>query len=360
MSRRFRVAVIGLGGVAERIHLPACAMLPEVEVVGAGEPDPERRSRVGGRFAIPHLYTEAESLLERERPDIVLIGTPPDTHHDLARLALDHGAHVLCEKPFAGTVAEADAIITLADRKNLLVRVNNQYRFMATYDEVHRRLGRGDFGRPYFLQCWQQMFHPPTQEQNWRAALVQSTLYEFGTHALDLICFFFDAFPVSVHAVIPHPRGDIKADVLAHVSLRFPEDRLATLAFNRISHAPMRYLEMRLDCEHASLRMSLGGVARASLEWSAGLRRPTFRISLSRGGEARLEAGGRSKVIARERRPAFAAATARNLTGLLDAIRAGERSNAPARFARDLLGIVFAAYESASVGQPVSLGKTGP
>jgi predicted dehydrogenase len=355
-SASFRIAVFGLGAAAEQIHLPACASLPGVEVTSACEPDATRRTEVGRRFGVPRLYPDAPSLLAAERPDVVIIGTPPDTHRDLCLLALDHGAHVLCEKPFVGSVAEADEVIVAADHKGLLVRVNNQYRFMAMYRVTQERLAAGDFGPLYFVQGWQQMFHPPSTEKNWRAGLVQSVLYEFGTHALDLVCFFFGALPVSVSAHIPPARRDIKADVLAHVTLRFPEGGLATLTFNRISHAPMRYLEMRLDCEEASVRISYGGVARLGLEWSRELRRPAAHFSLVKGGEARVERGGRSRVIAREPRYAVAPATALNLQELLQAISRGDRSNERARFARDLLRIVFAAYESASTGETVWLG----
>ena len=355
----FRVAIFGLGEAAERIHLPACASLPGVEVTSACEPDATRREQVGRRFGVPRLYPDASSLLADERPDVVIIGTPPASHRDLCLLALDHGAHVLCEKPFVGSVAEADEVIAAADHKGLLVRVNNQYRFMAMYRVAQARLAAGEFGPLYFVQCWQQMFHPPSMERNWRAGLVQSVLYEFGTHVLDLVCFFFGALPLSVSAHIPHPRPDIKADVLAQVTLRFPDGGLATLAFNRISHAPMRYLEMRLDCEEASVRISYGGVARFGLEWSRELCRPAARFSLVKGGEARVESGGRSRVIAREPRNAVAPATALNLQSLLEAISRGDRSNERARFARDLLRIVVAAYESASTGETVWLGPRG-
>lgn len=350
-----RVALFGLGAVAERIHLPALASLAEVQVVAACEPDPGRRERVGGRFGIGRLYPDARSLLDHERADLVVVGTPPDTHRDLCLLALEAGCHVFCEKPFVGTVAEADEVIAAADARRRLVGVNNQYRFMAIYRVPQARVARGEFGRLYFVQCWQQMFHPPFFERNWRAALTQSTLYEFGTHALDLVCWFFDALPLSVNAHIPYPRADIKADVLAQVTLRFPEDRLATLVFNRLSHAPMRYLEMRLDCAEASLRISYGGVARLAAEWSRGLGRPTARFSLAKGGEARVERDGRSRPMAREWREALAPATARNLEELIRAIRAGETANDRARRARDLLRIVFAAYESASTGETVWL-----
>lgn len=351
-----RVAIFGLGGVAERIHLPACKSLANVEVVGACEPVEERRQGMADRFGLRAVYPDAASLLKKERPEVVIIGTPPDSHRDLCLLALDHGAHVFCEKPFVSSVEQADEVIAAANQRGLRVGINTQYRYMKIYSEVHERLTQGEFGRLFLLQCWEQMFHPPSKEKNWRAQLRQSTLYEFGTHALDLICFFFGAFPVSVSAQIPRVRPDIsEADVLVQATLRFPDERLATIAFNRVSHAPERYLEMRLDCERASIRISLGGVVRASLDWSKALGRPIFRWSFVKGGEARVEFGGRSRVLAVERDRAFASATATHLRKFLDELRSRQRSNEGAWHAREILRIAFAGYESARRGETVRL-----
>lgn len=356
-----RVALLGLGAAAERIHLPACAAVSGLELVAAADPDPGCRERARRRFGLRALYADASALLDAEQPEVVVVATPPDSHRELCLLALARGAHVLCEKPFARSVAEADEVIAAADRAGRLVVVNNQYRFMDIYRLPQARVASGEYGLPFLFQCWQQMLHPPARERNWRARLVESTLFEFGTHALDLMCFFFGALPESITAHIPRPRPDVDADVVVHAALGFPGERLAVMTVNRLSHALERYFELRLDCERASLRISLGGVARASLDWSRALGRPIARWSLVRGGEARVEAGGRSRVLVRARRDAFASATAANLQGLLAAVgRGGVAGNDQARHARELLRIVAAGYESARRGQTVRLDGGRP
>jgi predicted dehydrogenase len=349
------VALIGLGRVAERIHLPALKAITNLKLLGACEVNAARREQVARTFSIPAVYADAGELLERQRPDLVIIGTPPALHLPHCLAALAGGAHVFCEKPFVEHVADADQIISAAQQAGRLVAVNNQYRYMAMYRETRTRLARGEFGRPFLIQAWEQMNHPPSAEKNWRAQLVQSTLFEFGTHALDLMCFMFDALPETITAQIPHPRADIDADVVVAVMLRFPNDCTASMVLNRISQAPERYFEMRLDCEKASVRMSLGGVARASLDWSKALGRPTARVSFAKGGEARVEHGGRSRVIAREPHMAFASATAANLRQFVNRIAAGDQDQAPLRHARELIRVVEAGYESANLGQTVRL-----
>jgi predicted dehydrogenase len=350
-----RVGLIGLGGVAERIHIPAIRAVPSVELVGACEPDDRRRETVARRFALPSVFRDAKSMLEGTHPDLAIVGSPPGSHRDLCLLSLAHGAHVLCEKPFVASVAEADEVIAEADRQHRLVAVNNQYRYMPIYRQTRDRITEGAFGRPFLIQCWQQMFHPPSKESNWRRDLVRSTLFEFGTHALDLVCHFFDALPTAVSALTPHPRPEIAADVVALVTFAFPGERAATMVFNRISHAPNRYFEMRIDCLDASLRISLGGVARFALEWSAALGRPTPRWAFVRGGEARVERNGRSTSLVRDRRPTFASATAAKLGRFVVAIEQGASSNDEARYARELMRIVFAMYDAAESGQTIHL-----
>jgi predicted dehydrogenase len=349
-----RVAIIGLGGVAERIHLPACRNVPGVELVGAAEPVRETREAMAAKFQLSHVYESPEKLFAEQKPEVVLIGTPPDSHHSLCRFSLEQGAHVFCEKPFMPALEQADDIIALARQQRRLVAVNNQYRYMTIYARTRQRLAAGDFGRLYAIQCWQQMFHPPANEKvAWRRELKQSTLFEFGTHALDLICCFFDDLPDSLTAHMPRARPEYDSDVLVQMSLRFPGERLATLFLNRVSHAPERYLEMRLDCENASLRLSLGGVARASLEWSGRLGRPTGRFSFERGGEARAERGGRSEAYVRVKQQAFMPATAAHLESFLAEVRKDPLDYRPVEHAREVLRLALAGYEAAASGEVV-------
>jgi predicted dehydrogenase len=341
--------------VADRIHLPACRAVPDIELVGACDPNSDARQKMAEKFSLSRTFGDFDEMMRDTRPELIIVGTPPAYHFDICRKAIDAGVHVFCEKPFMLTVDQADRIIELTRRKNVLLRVNNQYRFMTFYRDTFDRLQRGEFGRLFYIQCWQQMFHPPEKETNWRNQLTQYVLYEFGTHALDLASFFFDALPVSVNAHIPRARPEYPADVLVNMALRFPEERLASFSFNRITHAPEKYLEMRLDCEKASLRLSLGGVARFSVEWSRHARRPLTKFGFVRGGQARAEVDGRSHTYSSARRPEFASATAEHLRYFLSEMRKPVRSLVGAEHAREILRLVFAGYESANSGETVRL-----
>jgi len=353
-----RTAIIGLGKVTEQIHLPACRAIEEIQIVGASEPKAERRQAMQARFNLPVVYEDTYTLIEKTQPDLVIIATPPDSHKEFCLLALRHGADVMCEKPFTSTVADADEVIAEAKRTRQLLAVNMQYRYMKIYKTARARLISGEFGRLFFLQCWQQRFSPPVLERSsWRGQLKQYTLYDFGSHPLDLMCYFFDALPTAVSANTPHVYAGYDSDVLVQMTLRFPDECLATLALNHVSHAPERFLKMRLDCEQASLHLSLGGGAGASLEIKRQMERMrlTPRFSFGFGGEARVEAQGGSRVLAREPRAAGVKATVAHLRSFLAAKRSGVLSYQAAEHARDILRIIFAGYESAQTGQTVEL-----
>lgn len=350
-----RAGVVGLGGVADRIHLPACAAVSDIVVTAGADPNAEMRKKMAEKFRIPETFDSFDQMMEKAKFDFLIAGTPPGSHFEICEKALNAGIHVFCEKPFMPSIEEADKIVALAKEKNLLLRVNNQYRYMSYYAETKRRLDAGEFGRPYYIQCWQQMFHPPAKETNWRSALKQYVLFEFGTHALDLACFFFDALPETVNVFTPRARPEYDADVLVNATLRFPGERLGTFSFNRVTHAPEKYLEMRIDCEHASLRISLGGVARFSIDWAKNSRRFTLKHGFVRGGQARSEVNGVSSTYLNSGAPEFASATAEHLRVFVREMSLSERPIEAARHARDVLNLVFAGYESARSGETVRL-----
>ena len=349
-----RTAIFGLGGVAERIHLPACDELAELEVVAGCDPSAEARRKA----SVPRIYATAGELLSKESPELVIVGAPPDAHFDLCKAALEAGAHVLCEKPFTETLEQADELIDIAEASGGLLAVNTQYRFMEIYRRTRERIAAGDFGKAYAIQVWQQMNHPPSAENvEWRKQLTESTLYEFGGHAIDLLCLMFDALPETISANIPQVQAH-SSDVLVQATLRFPGERLATLWLNRVTQAPRRYLEMRVDCAEASLRLSLGGLARASLEWTG---RPNLRASYVHGGEAREERAGASRTYARQAKPAFMSATADHLREVVRQIQSGSTDLTGARRARHVLAATLAGYASAAdAGRPIEIARLRP
>lgn len=344
-ANRTRVAILGLGGAADRILLPGLRGVAEVDLVAGCDPNAATRERAAQRWSIPRVYERPEQMLDTEKPEVVVVATPPLTHPELCLLALERGCHVFCEKPFMPSLEDADRVIDAAHKRNRVLAVNNQYYQMPVFKTAKARIERGDAGRLHFIEVNQRMYLLPADEGGWKAALQdRRVLYEFGTHALDLVCQFFGAYPVSLTA------RTTQGDALVVLRLDFPDERVAQVTFNRVSRAPTKYLDMRLDCAEASLHLSLGGVAAVGFAWDAERSRPRFRFSFTAGGEARWERDGRSHTFARQRATAFYEAAGAHFAEFLAAIHTGATPTLSAVHAREIIKLVFAGYRSASEG----------
>lgn len=350
-KQKVRVALLGLGAAARNIHLPACSQSDAISLVAAADPDPNARQRFSILKPPLRLYDDAEKLLDAEQPDWVIIATPPPTHFDLCRFALRRGSHVFCEKPFVERVEDADGILEVERESGRQVAVNHQFYRMPIFEAADRMIGRDEFGKLLFLQAWGHLIEAPHEIQGWRSH--GHTMREFGVHVVDLAIRFFRGLPQSVFARMTSSTARPGSDLVDVVTLEFPEDRLASIILDRVCRGAHRYLEMRIDGERASVRISIGGRARLSLFVSGRTRRPGFRFELTAGGQAWLEMGERRRVLARNPRNAFAAATARHFCAVIDAVEHGREPPSSARYSRDLLAVVEAAYASAASGRPV-------
>src|SRR3954453_16041626 len=95
------VATIGLGAVVRNIHMPAYSELSrEARVVAGCDPDAAARESARAKWGL-QVYSDAAEMLEKNRPDIVPVCTPPPFHRQHALMALEHGCHVFLEKPLA-------------------------------------------------------------------------------------------------------------------------------------------------------------------------------------------------------------------------------------------------------------------
>jgi predicted dehydrogenase len=349
-----RVAFIGLGAVAHNIQLPACRLLGgRVQVVAGCDPDAAARDRAIRHWKIPAVFEDPAAMLAAAKPDWVFVCTPPALHRAHTELALQAGCHVFCEKPMAESLADADLMISAARAANRHLVINNQFPFMACHQAARAQIGRPEFGRLLFLHATHTMQPTTHSEAGWRGALERRVGFEFGIHVVDLARFFFGTDPVRVYARMPRPDPGIHSDPINLMTLDFPDGRAASIVLDRLSKGPERYLDMRLDGEHAVVQTSLGGRAELTVGLHARARRPFARLLLAGGAHATLQTGTRERVLARDGLDLFAAATARHFGAALDALARGVEPHATASDNRRSLALVFAAYDSDALGVPV-------
>lgn len=343
-----RVAVIGLGEAGQGIHLPALEGLPGAVVVGACDPDPGRRERARARWGIP-VYAAVEELLARSSPEVAVVATPPALHAEHALACLETGAHVVCEKPLAASLAEVDRMAGAARAAGRLVVPNHEFRLMPIFEAIAAAVA--DRGPVRFASVGQLLRRPPGSEAGWRGGLLRRTLYEAGVHLVDLSLVLLGGRPTGVVASIGSAAGSPGSDALVVATLDFPEDRLVQLVMSRVHPGRPRYLELRADTDTVSFFASHGGRARvvAGLEG----RRPTLRLERGAAGLAWSEEGGRRRTLARNGRRPRRAATRRLLSRTLAAVAGGEPPPVTIDEARAALEVVAAAYRSAALGRRV-------
>lgn len=142
-----RVALIGAGMISEH-HLIAWSRLGKrAQVVAVADPERGNALKRAETFGIPKIYTDVSSLLAEERLDAVDIASPRETHAENVELAAAHGIDVLCQKPLAPTLAQAQALVdSVGTRVRLMVHEN--WRFRPWYRQIKAWLDEGLIGEP--------------------------------------------------------------------------------------------------------------------------------------------------------------------------------------------------------------------
>jgi predicted dehydrogenase len=356
VNKHIRVAIVGLGAVARNIHLPAYKPLAnKVEIVAGCDNDPTARQTAKEKFGVPEVFEDAGKMIAETAPDVVVVCTPPALHVEQSLMALEAGSHVFCEKPVAETLADADKLVRAASEANRFVVVNNQFPYMNIHLAAKKMIGTPEFGKLLFLQAW-QIFHPDEfTEADWRGRLRRRLCFEFGIHVFSLARFFFEDDPVAVSARMPNPLSKFESDALNLITIEFSDGRAASIILNRLSNAPERYLDMRLDGENASIQTSIGGEVSLEAGIHTRQRRPFVSLNFAKGGKAVLQKGTESRVIGRDGINPFASSTAYHFNNFVDALRKGTIPPGTVADNRKTLALVFAAYDSAENDRTVYL-----
>lgn len=140
-----KVAVVGCGKIADG-HVEQVRATGRGVVVAVCDAEPLMARQLAERMQVPATYSSYAEMLERERPDVVHIATPPDSHPVLLRGAVDAGAHVFVEKPFALRASDVVAMLDYGAAAGRKVGVNYLYNFETPGLELERVMAAGTLG----------------------------------------------------------------------------------------------------------------------------------------------------------------------------------------------------------------------
>lgn len=212
MTKKLKVAIIGVGGIARNAHLPGYAKMDNVELVAACDIIKDRAEAAAEEYGIPAVYTDYKEVLEIEGLDAVDICTPNYLHSVIACAALEKGINVFCEKPDAVSVEEAEKMKAAAEKSGKLLMVMRNNRYWLTSAFLKKYIEDGKIGDIYAARCgWQRRRGIPGRG-GWFTTQALSgggPLIDLGVHMIDLAIWLMgNPKPVTVSGCVYNKFAD--------------------------------------------------------------------------------------------------------------------------------------------------------
>ena len=213
-GEEFRIGLLGLGAIAQVVHLPILHTLPGAKLLGVCDVDRSKASAIAGRFGIEKVYRTDDDVFADPDLDAIIICTPSYLHHVQAIAALEGGKHVLVEKPMAIDASDAEEVIEAAEKagKTLMVAMNNRYR--PDIQALKPFAQNGELGDVFLVRgAWlnkkQRLIRPTWRHR--RETAGGGVMMDLGVQTLDLAFWFMD-FPTA-RSVVCHMHAAEGVDV---------------------------------------------------------------------------------------------------------------------------------------------------
>ncbi|EAL91896.1 hypothetical protein KXX16_009345 [Aspergillus fumigatus] len=189
-SKTWNVGIVGYGFSAKIFHIPFVTEVPQFKLYAIVQRTPKPEDDAEKDHPGIKSYRTAEDMIKDAAVDVVIITTAPDSHYALAKLALENGKHVVCEKPFTPTSEEANDLVTLAQQRNRLLAVYQNRRFDADFVTLTKLVKNGSLGRVVEFETHfdrHRPEEPPADVSKWKNKVIPggSAIYDLGSHLLD-------------------------------------------------------------------------------------------------------------------------------------------------------------------------------
>ncbi|MFG1668479.1 Gfo/Idh/MocA family protein [Streptomyces sp. Y7] len=349
-GRRVRVAVIGTGAIARDSHLPALARLAEEgesELVAAVDIDAASvesfRAVAGGQI---HGYTDLDHMLREQRPDLVVICTPPTLHRAQTVAALRAGAWVWCEKPPVPSLADFDAVeAEEGPDGGPYASIVFQHRFGSGARHVRRLLAERAMGRPLVAHCQTTWYRDTAYYAvPWRGRWDTEgggPAMGHGIHQMDLLLDLLGPWS-EVRAMAGRLVHDVETEDVSTALVRFANGAMATVVNSVLS--PDEVSRIRIDCERATVELT----------HLYGHRNDSWRITPARG------VPDAEAATWQDFGPDVPSSHLEQLRELLASMRAGQRPRSSGADGRTSLELIAALYKSAFTDATVRAGEIVP
>ncbi len=248
-----RIAIIGVGWWGTVGHLEPLATDEKTEVVAVYSRTLDKAKDRAQRYGVPRAYDDYQAMIEECRPDGVVIATTPNMHYEQARYALEHGVHVLMEKPFVLEAEQATNLQRLAQAKGLMLSVCYPHCFHSWMVQGREFVRGGSLGQillvtRVFAQRVIELYrgdvsHMGGHGENY--AVPNATSYADpsivgggeghtqATHTIGEMLWVLGLRPVEVYAQMN--KLDLELDVVDSIVVRFEGGAQATISANGLT-----------------------------------------------------------------------------------------------------------------------------
>ncbi|MGV3504705.1 MAG: oxidoreductase [Adhaeribacter sp.] len=193
MNKTVPVGLIGYGMAGQVFHAPIITSIPGLQLTKIRETKPDNIQLARSRYPEAEIVADSQLIFDDPAIEVVVIATPNTAHHPLAKQALLAGKHVVVDKPFTISSAEADELIALAEEKKLLLTVHHNRRWDSNARTLRKVIANQLLGRLVELEVHFDRFRNFLRPGAWREAEVPGAgiLYDLGAHLIDeALCLF--------------------------------------------------------------------------------------------------------------------------------------------------------------------------
>ncbi|MFD2671044.1 oxidoreductase [Marinicrinis sediminis] len=210
-KQRVGVGLIGFGGAGQVFHAPIIEAVEGLDLVKIRTTNQAHIEQCQQRYPQAQIVADSEEIFTDPQIEVVVVSTPNGSHFELTERALRAGKHVVVEKPFTITSAEADALIELAQQQERLLTVHHNRRWDSDFRTVSSIVEAGMLGRLVEVEMHYDRFRNWLKEGAWREKEGAGTgiLYDLGSHLIDQAqCLF--GLPTAVTADLRMQRTGAK------------------------------------------------------------------------------------------------------------------------------------------------------
>lgn len=152
---KVKIGIIGCGGIANGKHLPSLKQVQDAEMVAFCDLIPERAQKAAEEYGVPgaRVYVDYKELLAKEDADVIHVCTPNISHCEITVAALRSGRHVMCEKPMATTVEDAEQMCNVSRETGKTLSIGYQTRCSLAHQYARKLVKEGVLGDVYYIKA---------------------------------------------------------------------------------------------------------------------------------------------------------------------------------------------------------------